>query len=63
MHTYTPSNSKFDGPTTNLLSTLCILREILSRAPAKGAKKEALMVSDLARLLVVFRVTARQAWQ
>ena len=59
-----PSNSKFDGPITTLLSILCILIEILSRAPAKGAKKEeALMVSNLARLLIAFRVTVRQAWQ
>ena len=39
VHTYTPANSIFDGPITNLLSTLCILIEILSRAQAKGAKK------------------------
>ena len=38
MHTYTPPNSIFDGTVTNLLSTLCILIEILSPAQAKGAK-------------------------
>ena len=32
MSTHTPANSVFDGPTTNLLSVLCILREILSHA-------------------------------
>ena len=58
-HRHTPPNSIFDGPVTNLLSTLSILTEILSRAHAKGPKK-ALMVSNLALLLVVFRVTA---WQ
>ena len=39
MHTYTPPNSIFDGPITNLLSVLCILIEILPRAHAKGGKK------------------------
>ena len=34
--TYTPSNSTFDGPITNLLLILCILMEVLSRARAKG---------------------------
>ena len=51
--TYTPANSIFDGPITNLLSILCILIEILSRAHTKGTKK-ALMVSNLALLLEVF---------
>ena len=36
--------------------------KILSRAHAQGGKKD-LMVSNLALLLVVFRVTARQAGQ
>ena len=35
MHTHTPENSIFDGPVTNPLSILCILRKVLSRAPAK----------------------------
>ena len=30
-----PANSVFDGPITNLLSVLCIVAEILSRAHAK----------------------------
>ena len=47
MHTHTPPNSISDDPVTNLLSLLCILIEILSRADVKGAKK-ALMVSNLA---------------
>ena len=62
VHTYTPPNSITDGPIANVLLVLCILLEILSRAHGKGAKK-ALMVLNLALLLVVFWVTARQAWQ
>ena len=38
MHTYTPANSLFDGPVTNLLSILCILVEVLSRVHAKSGK-------------------------
>ena len=38
MHLYTPENSLFDGPVTNLLSVQCSLVEILSRGHAKGAK-------------------------
>ena len=38
MHTYAPANSIFDGPITDLLSTLCILIEVLSRVCAKGRK-------------------------
>ena len=38
VHTYTPADSIFDGPTTNLLSALCILIEILSPAHTKGEK-------------------------
>ena len=33
-----PATSIFDGPITNLLSILCILIEIVSRARAKGGK-------------------------
>ena len=33
-----PADSVFDGPVTSLLSTLCILIEILSPAHAKGEK-------------------------
>ena len=40
MPTYTPPNSIFDGPITNLLPILCMLIEILSRAHAKGTKKK-----------------------
>ena len=36
MDTYTPANSIFDGPITNLLSILCILVEVLSRAHVKS---------------------------
>ena len=38
MPTYTPVNSIFDGPMTNLLSILCVLIEIVSRAHAKEKK-------------------------
>ena len=38
MYTDIPANSLFDGPVTNLLSILCILVEVLSRAQAKRAK-------------------------
>ena len=33
-----PADNVFDGPVTSLLSTLCILIEILSPAHAKGEK-------------------------
>ena len=46
---------------TNLLSILGSLVEILSRANAKGER--ASLISNLALLSVVFRVTARRAWQ
>ena len=35
MHTDTPANNIFHGPITNLLSTLYILVEVLSRARVK----------------------------
>ena len=38
MHTYAPENSVFDGLITNLLSILCILVEVISRAYAKEVK-------------------------
>ena len=38
MITSTPANSIFKGPITNLLSVLCILIEVLSRAQVKGEK-------------------------
>ena len=73
MHTYTTENSIFDGPITDLLSVLCILIEIFSRAHANVQKqktktkrkreKKAVMISDLALLLVIFRETVRQAGQ
>ena len=46
MHTYTPANGIFDGPVTNLLSIVCILIEVLSRADAKrGERLNKLMIS------------------
>ena len=36
LHAYTLANSIFNDPITNLLSVLCILTEIFSRARAKG---------------------------
>ena len=38
MHTYTAGNSIFDGPITSLPSVSCILKEIISRAHAKGGR-------------------------
>ena len=38
MHTYTRVNSIFEGPLTNLLSVLCVLAEVPSRAHAKTGK-------------------------
>ena len=38
MHRNTPANSIFNGPITILLSTLCILVEVLSRVLAKREK-------------------------
>ena len=38
MPTFTPENSIFDGRITDLLSTLPILIETISRARAKGGK-------------------------
>ena len=65
MLTYTPANSIIDGPVTNLLSVLCFVIEVLSRAHATGVGVGggggALIISNLALLLVVFRVTTRQA--
>ena len=37
---YTPPNSIFDGPITNVLSILCVLIELLSRAHMMGTKKK-----------------------
>ena len=66
-----------EGPITNLFSILCIENaQVLSRAHAKGVcggvwgrggGREggggALIISTLALLPVVFRMTAQQAWQ
>ena len=52
MYTYTPANSTFDSPITNLLSILCVLLEVLSIAHAKGRK--ALNISNLALSFVPF---------
>ena len=38
VHTYTSASGISDGPITHLLSVLCILIAILSRAHAKGWK-------------------------
>ena len=47
-----------------MLSILSILITLFLRGHAKGGGGGgALMVSNLTLLLVVFRVTARQAWQ
>ena len=70
-HIIHASNSIFDGPIATLLSLLCILVEVLSRALAKRGGGggwgwgggEAVTISNLAPLLVVFRMTVRQARQ
>ena len=59
VHTYTPANSIYDCSVTSLLSILHILMEIFSRAHAKGLEK-ASITSNLALLLVVFRLTRRE---
>ena len=46
MHIDTPANSILDGPVTNLLSVLCILVEVLSRAQV--TRGESLNLSNLA---------------
>ena len=62
-----PANSVFDGPVTNLLSVLCILIEVLSRAHEKGegvwggvlgggGEGGTLMTSNSAILLVISRM-------
>ena len=48
-------NTILCGPIENLLSMLCILTEILSHANMKKERKKALMISNLAILLVVFK--------
>ena len=58
-----PAGSIYDEAITNLLSILSVLIETISRAHAKGAIGKVLMISNLALLLVVFKVTERQAWQ
>ena len=64
MHLSTPAKSIFDGPITNLLSVLCILTEVLSGVHAKGGVGCG-GLNDLQFFvsLVVFQVTARQAWK
>ena len=63
VHTDMPANSIFDGPITNLLSILCVWIEILWCAHAK--RGGALTISNLALLLVIFRVTVwlTQQWR
>ena len=62
----------FDGPITNLLSIVCILIAVLSRAHANGRGEGGgggndvrfgTSVGYLALPLIIFRVTERQAWQ
>ena len=60
-HIRAPENSILDGPITNLLSILCLLIEVLSRAHAKRRKgpinfKFGTLIDKF------FQVTARQAW-
>ena len=61
MRKYMPANIIFDDPITNLLLRLHFNRNCFT-CSCKGTKK-ALMISNLAPLVVVFWVTAPQAWQ
>ena len=63
--TCSPANRTFDDPVRNLLSILCVLIETFHELMRKRGKKreKKKMVSNLAFLLIVFRVTARQTWQ
>ena len=47
--TYTPPNSILDGPIATLLSILCILIKIFSRAHTEGGEKS-FMISNLASI-------------
>ena len=53
-----PANILFDGPKTNLPLVLCILIEILSCVRVK--RREALIISDFALLMFVFKVMPRR---
>ena len=57
VYTYTPADSIFDGPVTNLLSILCILIEVLSRAHAEGGKPSWFQIRYF------YWVMVWQAWQ
>ena len=59
-HTRTPSNGIFDGPyNKSAFNTVRFDRNPFARSLKEGT----LMISNLALLFVIFRVTARQAWQ
>ena len=62
VHTYTPPNSILGWSCNKSTFNAVHFYKNPSTCSCKGGKK-ALMVSDLALLLVAFRVTARQAWQ
>ena len=61
MLTYTPANSTFDGPITNLLSIRSILIEVISHAcvcgEGRGGGRGGTIISSLALLLVMLQVT------
>ena len=58
VHTYTPANSVFDGPVTNLTFNTVHFDRNPFACSCKGDKK-ALMVWHFTLLLVVFRVSVR----
>ena len=60
--TFMPANSILDGPVTNLLSTLCILIEVLSCAHAKRRKGPINFKFGTLTDHFFFQVTAPQAW-
>ena len=52
-----PADSVFDDSVTNLLSVLCILIYYKSFHLLMQRERKALMISNLALLLVIFQVT------
>ena len=68
-HVHTTANTVFDGPISNLLPTLHFdddgdhLFHLLMRRAGVAGQGKAVMISNLALLLVFFRVTAGHAWQ
>ena len=47
MHTYTPANSIFDGPETNLLLVLCVLLIVQELCESRGGRPELSVLTSL----------------